>query len=134
MTAVLKNILKTRLFAEKNNRILHNPVILYTVFFVSLGQLFYLNVEQDYNSIILFVILSFLISFFSKNMTVILSLATAITFLVKYGTSVSKSEGFELTPLALSDNSKSDSKSDSKTDKDSDKKPGKKSCSRYQPN
>jgi hypothetical protein len=102
MSAVLKNILKTRLFAEKNNRILHNPIVLYTVFFVSLGQLFYLNVEQDYNSIILFVILCFVTAFFSKNMTVILSLATAFTFLVKYGSSVSKSEGFELTPLALS--------------------------------
>lgn len=106
MAAVLKNILKTRLFAEKNNRILHNPIVLYTVFFVSLGQLFYLNVEQDYNSIILFVILSFLVSFFSKNMTVILSLATAFTFLVKYGTSVSKSEGFELTPLAVNKDEK----------------------------
>jgi hypothetical protein len=99
---VLKSILKTRLFAEKNNRILHNPIVLYSIFFVSLGQLFYLNVDQDYNSIILFTILCFLISFFSKNMTVILFLATSITFLVKYGVSASKSEGFELLPLALS--------------------------------
>ena len=126
MTAVLKNILKTRLFAEKNNRILHNPIVLYTVFFVSLGQLFYLNVEHDYNSIILFVILCFVAAFFSKNMTVILSLATALTFLVKYGTSVSKSEGFELTPLALSTESKPEESSDNE-----EKKPEqKRSCSK----
>jgi hypothetical protein len=121
---VLKSILKTRLFAEKNNRILHNPIVLYSIFFVSLGQLFYLNVDQDYNSIILFTILCFLISFFSKNMTVILFLATSITFLVKYGVSASKSEGFELLPLALS-------KPEEKEGEEKSEKPEKKSsCSK----
>ena len=74
--------------------ILYNRNVLYFIFALALGYLFYMSTTYDYYSLSIFVIIGFLTSFFSKNMIVILSLAMAVSFIFKYGTKI-RPEGFE---------------------------------------
>lgn len=92
--------------AKKNNRqksgsigkaILYNRNVLYFIFFLTLGYLFYILSMYDYYTFSIFVIIGFLTSFFSKNMVVILALAMSVSFIFKYGTNI-RPEGFEDPP------------------------------------
>jgi len=74
--------------------ILYNRNVLYFIFALALGYLFYMSTTYDYYSLSIFVIIGFLTSFFSKNMIVILSLAMSVSFIFKYGTKI-RPEGFE---------------------------------------
>ena len=74
--------------------ILHNRFVLYFVFLVSLVNLFMFVVQSDFMYAVIFVLVGFLTSFFSKNMIVILCIALAITNILKYGVSIRTSEGF----------------------------------------
>ena len=89
--------------AKKNNKqyggaigkaILYNRNVLYFIFFLSLGYLFYILSTYDFYTFSIFVIIGFLTSFFSKNMVVILALAMSVSFIFKYGTNI-RPEGFE---------------------------------------
>ena len=60
---------KSSLFASNNNAIVHNRFVLYFIFLISLGNLFYMSMDGDVFSIILFALIGYLTSFFSKNMT-----------------------------------------------------------------
>jgi hypothetical protein len=81
-----KNLLKTDL--------LYNKVVLYIVFIVSLINLLIWVVAGDTINIVIFLLVGFLTSFFSKNMIVILLFALVISNIVKYGTEVGE-EGFD---------------------------------------
>jgi len=72
---------------------LHNKVLLYVVFIFSLLNLFLFANTGNYTSVVLFLLIGFLTSFFSKNMLVILLLSLILTNILKYGSSLS--EGFE---------------------------------------
>jgi len=85
---------KKNLFSLKNNAILHNRVILYFIFLVSLGNLFYLSVERDITSIVVFLLVGFLTSFFSKNMLIILFVALLTSTIIKHGAGL-RHEGLE---------------------------------------
>lgn len=85
---------KKNLFSTKNNAILHNRVILYFIFLVSLGNLFYLTVERDITSIVIFLLVGFLTSFFSKNMLIILFVALITSAVLKHGAKI-RHEGLE---------------------------------------
>lgn len=85
---------KKNLFSLKNNAILHNRVILYFIFLVSLGNLFYLTVERDITSIVIFLLVGFLTSFFSKNMLIILFVALITSAILKHGVKI-RHEGLE---------------------------------------
>ncbi len=85
---------KKNLFSLKNNAILHNRVILYFIFLVSLGNFFYLTVERDITSIVIFLLVGFLTSFFSKNMLIILFIALITSSILKHGVGV-RHEGLE---------------------------------------
>jgi hypothetical protein len=76
-----------------SNGILHNKVLLYVVFVFSLLNLFLFANTGNYFSIVVFLLIGFLTSFFSKNMLVILLLSLILTNILKYGSSLS--EGFE---------------------------------------
>lgn len=78
----------------KNNAILHNRVLLYFIFLVSLGNLFYLTVERDITSIVIFLLVGFLTSFFSKNMLIILFIALITSSILKHGAKI-RHEGLE---------------------------------------
>jgi hypothetical protein len=107
---------KHQLTHSRYNGVLHNRFVLYFIFIIAMGNLFYLTMLQDVVYVATFILVGFLTSFFSKNMMVILFIATAITNILKYGTQIRVNEGFE-----------SDKTDGDKTDgdkKDGDKKDG----------
>ena len=67
--------------------------MLYLVLFSAVFDLFYFYQKGDMYALTIFFIIGFLVSFFSKNMVVILILAIALTHLIRYGKDLS--EGFE---------------------------------------
>jgi hypothetical protein len=89
----MKSILKKNI-SLKSISILHNRVLLYFVFILSLGNLFYLLLERDITTIVIFLIVGFLTSFFSKNMMVILFVAVTLSNILKYGARI-RHEGLE---------------------------------------
>jgi hypothetical protein len=81
-------------FSQKNNIILHNVYVLYIIFFLSLANLYYLAISNDFLSVTIFILIGFLTSFFSKNMLIILFIALTVTNILKHGTNI-RNEGFE---------------------------------------
>ena len=81
---------KSSLFASNNNAIVHNRFVLYFIFLISLGNLFYMSMDGDVFSIILFALIGYLTSFFSKNMIIILFAALTFTNILKYGANITK--------------------------------------------
>lgn len=92
--SLLSSFLKQNLFSLKNNAILHNRVLLYFIFLLSLGNLFYLLMERDLTTIVIFLIVGFLTSFFSKNMLIILFVSVVVANILKYGARI-RHEGLE---------------------------------------
>lgn len=86
--------LLNQLLASKNNALIHNKIVLYIIFVISLGNLFYLTVDRDFLSIALFMLIGFITSFFSKNMVVILVIAVVISNVLKHGANL-QHESFE---------------------------------------
>jgi len=89
-------------FSEKFKTLLSNRGVLYFVFALAIGNLFYLGTSNDLWTIAIFVLTGFLTSFFSKNMVVILCISLAVSSIIKYGTPTTMSEGFN----GLTDNDK----------------------------
>lgn len=73
---------------------LNHPVVLYFVLLVALANLLYLSVAGKYEFVAIFVMVGFLTSFFSKNMTVIMVVALVATSVLQFG-SVAGVEGLE---------------------------------------
>lgn len=96
------------LFSKKNNSLIHNKFILYFVLIISLADLFYLSVERDFISIISFILIGFLFSFFTKNMLIILFLALTLSNILKFGSSITR-EGLE--PMTKQTNKNSNDES-----------------------
>jgi hypothetical protein len=72
-------------FKYNFNPILQNQFVLYFLFLLALVQIVYLLNIWDLRSVIFFLIVGFLASFFSKNMIVILFITLALTNIMKYG-------------------------------------------------
>ncbi len=75
-------------------KLLHNKYVLYGVAGVAFINLLLLLIGGDIFHAVVFLILGFLTSFFSKNMVVILAIALAATNLIKFGLDYAK-EGME---------------------------------------
>ena len=73
---------------------LNHPFVLYFVLMVALANLLYLSVEGNMAFAAVFLLVGFLTSFFSKNMTVILVIAIVATNVLQFGSGVRASEGF----------------------------------------
>jgi len=73
---------------------LNHPVVLYFVLLVALANLLYLSVAGKYEFAAIFVMIGFLTSFFSKNMTVIMVVALVATSVLQFGR-VAGVEGLE---------------------------------------
>ena len=68
--------------------------ILYVVFVLAIGNIYYLLLSGDYFTLAIFVLVAFLTTFFSKNMVVILCISLVISTIIK---SVQLKEGLELS-------------------------------------
>ena len=91
---VTKNIQKMGdKFIEKEG-LLHNRILLYATFVLSLLNLVFFIVDKDFTSITFFILIGFLTSFFSKNMMVVLLLSLILTNILKYGSTLNK-EGMD---------------------------------------
>jgi hypothetical protein len=76
---------------------IYNKYVLYAVFLAALFDLLYSVVKEDYLYCALFILIGFLIAFFNKNMTVILTLTMAFATILRNilrGNGL-KVEGFE---------------------------------------
>jgi len=75
---------------------IYNKTILYLIFVIALTNLFILFQQQDIFSVLFFLLVGFLATFFSKNMVVILCICLFFTNVLKYGRSAAgHTEGFE---------------------------------------
>ena len=68
--------------------------VLYTLFVISIGNIYYLLLGGDYFTLAVFVLVAFLTTFFSKNMVVILSISLVISTILK---TVQVKEGLTLS-------------------------------------
>jgi len=75
------------------NSILYNRGVLYFVFLITLFQLYTFSVAGKLQNIAVFLLVAFLTSFFSKNMTVIMVIALVFTELLNAGFKNSRFEG-----------------------------------------
>jgi hypothetical protein len=69
----------------KPNSLLYNRFVLYFVFVLALFQLYTFSVSGNMGLAISFLLVGFLTSFFSKNMTVILVISLAFTGILQFG-------------------------------------------------
>ena len=76
--------------------ILYNQWILYFISFLAVVDFIALCGMKDWFSVVVFASVGFLVTFFNKNMLVVLSIAMAVTHILKYGIQHSRvHEGFE---------------------------------------
>ena len=109
--------IKKNLMATSNNAIIHNKMILYIIFFISLADLFIFLSERDIFSISVFILVGFLTTYFSKNMLIVLFIALIVTNLLKYGSSITK-EGFDGDDEDDTEEDEEDNKKDKKDKKE----------------
>jgi hypothetical protein len=74
--------------------LLHNKIVLYVVFAISLINLLIWVVGGDAVNVIVFLLVGFLTTFFSKNMIVVLLFALVVSNIVKFGIKIGQ-EGFD---------------------------------------
>ena len=68
--------------------LLKSRIILYIFFILSIAQLYTYSVTYDYLYAAIFLLVGFLVSFFSKNMIVIMCFALSLSYMLKYGDSM----------------------------------------------
>jgi hypothetical protein len=92
LNRILNNRSSSSDFLSKNW--LYCRWVLYTVFILSIGNIYYLLLGGDYFTLAVFILVAFLTTFFSKNMVVILCISLVISTILK---SVQVKEGLELS-------------------------------------
>lgn len=77
----------------KPNSLLYNRFVLYFVFAISLFQLYTFSVAGKVAHIAMFLLVAFITSFFSKNMTVVMFIALVFTEIIRGGMGDPRFEG-----------------------------------------
>ena len=117
----MSKIGKQLLSAVPGKELLHNRGVLYALCVIALVQIVMYGNVKDFNSIITLLIIGFLVSFFSKNMIIILGVAIFATYIINYVPSRTISEGAE--NMKESDESKKESDESKKDGADKTTKP-----------
>ena len=78
-----------------SNSILHNRFLLYALLAVALIDVLYLLNTRDFTSVIVFILVAVLTTFFSKNMIIVLFVAICITYMLKHTKSLEGLEDME---------------------------------------
>ena len=115
--AINKMMKKTNLVNTARG-VIYNKYVLYAVFFAALFDLLYSAVKQDYMYCILFILLGFIIAFFNKNMTVILTLTMAFANILR---SVLNGTGMKVEGFGTEDTDTTKKSSDEKENMDNTK-------------
>jgi len=85
------------------SKLLESRVILYLFVAISMVNLYTNAVSQEGVYSVIFILVSFLTSFFSKNMIVILCIGIVVSNVLKSGSQIRVSEGFESNEEKISD-------------------------------
>jgi hypothetical protein len=112
-------------FNMKGSELLHNKALLYFIFAISFGNFMIELINGDAYFVVIYILIGVLTTFFSKNMIVILAVATIFANILKYGKG--SVEGFEEGNKDDDDDDKKDNdkKDDDDDDDDDDDKKGK---------
>ena len=86
---------QSRLLNQNTKKILNNVLLLYVVLIASIADLLYMVSTGSHINVIIFILVAYVTSLFSKNMTVVLLVALAITNIYQMGKSIIVKEGFE---------------------------------------
>ena len=117
---------QSRLLNMNSKKILNNVPLLYVVLIATISDLLYMvSVGSNFN-VIIFILVAYVTSLFSKNMMVILLVALALTNIYELGKKIVLKEGFEekededgdkdVSEESNSDDSNSDEKNDENKD------------------
>lgn len=85
------------------SNLIYNRFVLYILVFIAVVNVISNALVGDYMIPTLFFLIGFIISFFNKNMVVILAIAIAVSNIMKFGTRVRLNEGLENPDKALDD-------------------------------
>lgn len=83
------------LIAKTKLRATHNKFLLYFVLFLVLADLLIFAVAKDFIYIGIYILIGFIVKFFTKNMLIILIVSMIITNAIRYGSSISVKEGLQ---------------------------------------
>ena len=86
---------KQLLSAIPGKELLHNRGVLYALCVIALVQIVMYGNVKDFNSIVTLLMIGFLVSFFSKNMIIVLGVAICATYILNYVPGQMISEGAE---------------------------------------
>ena len=117
---------QSRLLNQNSKKILNSVFLLYVVLFASIIDLLYMVSIGVHSNIIIFFMVAYVTSVFSKNMTVILIIALAITNIYHLGRDIILKEGFEegaADETNGDDNDKESKDKESKDKESEDKEP-----------
>jgi len=112
---------QSRLLNINSKKILNSVILLYIVLFASFADLLYLVSTGAHSNVIIFILIAYVTSIFSKNMTVILITSLAITNIYHLGRSVVLKEGFEEGSNDEDDTESKDEDTESKDEDDESK-------------
>jgi hypothetical protein len=84
-----------RMIEKQGERILSSRWVLYTLIFMSFLNMVGHSISKDYQTVIIFILVSYVTSAFSKNMIVILAMGLVCANVFKYGARMTFHEGME---------------------------------------
>ena len=76
---------QSKLLHQNYYAALNSRVLLYFILFLSFADLLFFATAGEYVSIIVFIIVGYLTSFFSKNMMIIFTVAMVCTNIIRFG-------------------------------------------------
>ena len=108
---------------------LHNIYVLYTIFIISLINFLYLGYVNDMNSVYIFILITILVTFFNKNMIIVLGLAFIVTNILRIGNirplhflySETNKEGFKESDKEESDKESEDKEESEESEESKEK-------------
>lgn len=104
---------QSRLLNMNSKKILNNVALLYVVLIATISDLLYMVSLGSHFNVIIFILVAYVTSLFSKNMMVVLLVALALTNMYDLGKKIVLKEGFEDED---GDKDKTDDSDESKSD------------------
>jgi hypothetical protein len=102
--------------AAAYSAILHNSMVLYLFLVISLAYIIYYSYVQNFVLVVVFFLVGFLVSFFSKNMIVILFSALTLSFLINYVMGIRHHRGNMIEGMETASDEKSGGDDDEEMD------------------
>lgn len=115
---------QSRLLNMNSKKILNNVALLYVVLIATISDLLYMVSLGSHFNVIIFILVAYMTSLFSKNMMVVLLVALAVTNIYHLGKKIVLKEGFEdnLDEATMDESEESDSDENGDDSKDEKKK------------